>query len=287
MPASSPINHLALVSETTHVDFASLAKVSAALQKQVMRDFTPDWGIQATVDAFASLDDVPTDYWPIIIRDDIQQPGAAGVHMDNNGAPFALVAFSNTWSLTASHECLEMLADPLGNTVRAGQSPKKGQGRVNFLVEVCDPSEDAQFSYTVNGIVVSDFYTPQFFDPVAVAGTRYSFSGAIKKPRDILKGGYLSWQHPQSGHWFQKVWFGAKPTFRDLGVLAQANGSIREQIYRATPQSYAARTPKPNGASLMRSASVAMSSAGNARSQALHAQINLLIGKKAASKKPK
>jgi hypothetical protein len=119
----------------------------------------------------------------------------------------------------------------------AGNSPKAGQGRVNFLVEVCDPSEDRPFSYTSNGITVSDFYTPHFFDPVVATGVRYSFTGAITKPRTILKGGYLSWVVPQTNEWFQEVWFGtAKPQFRSLGVINnKMTGSLRSTIDRLTP----------------------------------------------------
>ena len=99
-----------------------------------------------------------------------------------------------------------------------------------------DPSEDAEFAYTVNGVTVSDFYTPQFFDPVAAAGVRYSFTGAIQKPRQVLKGGYLSWVHPPTKHWWQLIFFGAKPTFRDLGKLTSSEKSLRAQIDRlSTP----------------------------------------------------
>ena len=137
--------HVALVSETSELALADLLPVSAALQKQVTRDFGPIWDVEATVDPFASLDDVPLDYWPVMVRDDIGTPGAAGVHEDNNGQPFALVQFSNEWSLTTSHEVLEMLADPFGRRVVAGPSIKPKQGRVQYLVEVCDPSEGADF----------------------------------------------------------------------------------------------------------------------------------------------
>jgi len=63
--------------------------VSAALQKQVTRDFGPLWDTQATVDAFDSLESVPVDYWPVILRDDINEPGAAGFHTDDQGQPFS------------------------------------------------------------------------------------------------------------------------------------------------------------------------------------------------------
>ena len=36
-------------------------------------------GISATVDPFDKLEDVPTGYWRLLIRDDIQTSGAAGI----------------------------------------------------------------------------------------------------------------------------------------------------------------------------------------------------------------
>ena len=224
------VNNTALVSETTHISSAKLAKVSAALQKQATRDFGPIWDVHATVDAFARLQDVPVGYWPIVVRDDIHQPGAAGVHLDRNGQPFALVQYDQGWALTASHEMLEMLADPFGNRLVAGDSPKPGQGRVEFMVEVADPSEAPEFGYTVNGILLSDFITPKFYDPVAAPDIRYSFNNKLPRPRDIVKGGYISFHDPVSNHWWQKIWFGPKPQFRDLGVMTGAAGSLRAAI---------------------------------------------------------
>jgi hypothetical protein len=229
--------NLALVADTKKITPSQLTKVAAALQKQATRDFGPIWEIDASVSAFAKLEDVPSDYWPIIVRDDIKTPGAAGVHEDKNKQPFALVQYTDEWSLTASHETLEMLGDPFGNRLVAGGSPQKGQGRVNFLVEVCDPSEGRQFAYTVNGVTVSDFYTPHFFDPTHAASVRYSYTGAITKPRTILQGGYLSWVVPKTNEWFQEIWFNTpKPEFRSLGVLSgKMTGSLRATIDRLTP----------------------------------------------------
>jgi hypothetical protein len=227
--------HVALVTDTAELSLGDLLPVAAALQKQVTRDFGPLWSVDATVDAYEKLEDVPLDYWPVIVRDDIQTPGAAGVHDDDNGQPFALVQYSNQWSLTASHETLEMLADPYGRRLIAGQSPKSGQGRVQFLVEVCDPAEDAAFAYTVNGVMVSDFYTPRFFDPTTATGVQYSFTGAIRAPRQVLKGGYLSWFVPSTKHWWQETFFsGTRPAFRDLGKMTASNQSFRSQIDRKT-----------------------------------------------------
>jgi hypothetical protein len=217
---------VALVSAVKDHDPSDVAKVTAALQRQAIRDFRKLWKVEATVDAFPTLEDVPVGYWPILVQEDIKTPGAAGVHLDKDGQPFALVAMSNSWSLTASHELLEMLADPFGNRLVPGQSPKADQGRVEFLVEVCDPPEAEQFAYTVNDILVSDFITPHFYDPVKSASVQYSFTGAIKAPRTILKGGYISFHDPVSDHWWQQTWFGTKATFRDLGVFSTATAGM-------------------------------------------------------------
>ena len=227
------INHIALVSETAQLDIAEVMKVAAAIGKQLARDFAPIWEIPATMDAFGRLEDVPTGYWPIMVMDDIDVPGAAGIHLDDDGRPFGLANYKDGWSLTVSHEALEMLGDPLGNTLRAGPSVHPDQDRVEYLVEVCDPSEAWEFGYDVNGVRVSDFYTPDFFSPIAATGVRYSFTDAIKKPRQVLKGGYLSWLDPATGNWWQQTWYsGAAPEFHDLGHLAQGAKSIREQIDR-------------------------------------------------------
>jgi hypothetical protein len=226
---SKLVANLALVSEVEGHDPSDVARVSGALQKQASRDFGPYWEVEATVDAYPRLEDVPVGYWPMVVKADIGHPGAAGIHLDDNGQPFALITMSDSWSLTASHETLEMLADPLGNRLVAGDSPHPDQGRVEFLVEVCDPSEAAEFGYTVNDILVSDFYTPRFFDPVATENCRYSYTGAIKEPRTILSGGYISWHDPPSNEWWQQIWFGDEPEFRNLGVLSGAM-SVRSWI---------------------------------------------------------
>jgi hypothetical protein len=221
--------NLALVSEIEHHDPSDVSRVGAALQRQATRDFAPLWNVRATVDAFPALEDVPIGYWPMIIVPEVQ--GAAGIHLDQDGQPFALIEMSDSWSLTASHEMLEMLADPFGNRLVAGRSLKSGQGRVEYLVEVCDPSEAAQFGYTVNDILVSDFYTPRFFDPAKDTQVRYSFTGAITKPRQVLRGGYISWHHPITNHWWQQRWFGARKEIVDLGEFDVArHESLRTWI---------------------------------------------------------
>jgi hypothetical protein len=234
------IRHVALVSESPSISFAQISTAAAALNKQVVRDFGPLWDIQATVDAFDALESVPVDYWPVILADDIKQPGAAGYHTDENGQPFALVQIDDTWSLTCSHETLEMLADPFGNRTVAGDPPPQAPQpvsdlqRVVYLVETCDPPEDAKYGYHVNGVLVSDFITPHFYDSSGATGVQFSFRGHIKSPHEVLEGGYVSFGNPVDNHWYQIIVQNSKVQLRDLGVLNTKGKSLRETIDHAT-----------------------------------------------------
>jgi hypothetical protein len=219
--------NIALVSLTKDVSLAQLAPVSAAIQKQISRDFGPIWKIEATVDAFDKLEDIPIGYWHVLLQDELPN-GAAGLHKrDDNKQPFALVALTNNWPVFMSHEVLEMLADPVGTRTRAGNSLKSGQGRVEYLVEVCDPCQASRFAYSVNSVLVSDFYTPNYFDPVKSSGVRYSYSGQVRGPREVLDGGYLSWFDPQTRHLFQLQVDGKKATIADRGEVPFAAESLR------------------------------------------------------------
>jgi hypothetical protein len=219
--------NVALVSMVRDVTLADLAPVSAAIQKQVSRDFGPMWNVEATVDAFDKLEDVPVGYWHVLLQDELPN-GAAGLHKrDDSKQPFALVALTTNWPVFMSHEVLEMLVDPQGSLTVAGNSKKAGQGRVEYLLEVCDPCQASKFAYTINSVMVSDFYTRQYFDPIQSSGVRYSFSGQIRGPREVLDGGYLSWFDPETRHLFQLHVDGKKKLIRDMGEVPFLVESLR------------------------------------------------------------
>jgi len=283
--------HVALTVDGVQIAMSDLTRVAAALSKQLLRDFGPIWGVTATIDPFPQLEDVPLDYWPVIVTRGVQ--GAAGYHEDKNGQPFALVEFDQDWGLTASHECLEMLADPFGRRLRAGNIPDQAialgfkPGRVQFLVEVCDPSEGGQFSYQINGVTVSDFYTPHFFDPVRSSGVRYSFTGAIDAPRKVLEDGYISYRDPVSKHWFQIRMFPDDvstkvPHIVDLTTnkvfndLVQGGTNLRAAIDMVTPRPSYARSLR--GAALMahRVGAETSEASQTARAESIRADIRQL-----------
>jgi hypothetical protein len=222
---------IALISESAQIPFNQVVQISAALQRQITRDFSPIWEIQASIDPFDKLEAVPAGYWPILIKDKLDNPRVAGFHLDQHGQPFSLVLAGPAVSLDCSHELMEMLVDPFGNRLVAGDSPNPEQGRVNFLMEVCDPCQNQKFGYPINGTLVSDFYTPHYFDPVAGSGVRYSYTSAIKGPRQILPGGYLTWIDHETGLTWQ-VNDPGQTHFVNLGKIPLNGRSYRAMVDR-------------------------------------------------------
>lgn len=222
--------NIAIVKQTDQIQDSDLVEVAAALSKQATEDFGPSWGVPANVNYYADSKKIPLGTWPIIIMDDIKEPGAAGYHTDENGQPYALVQYADSWSVTVSHEMLEMLEDPLGKTLHAAKSIKPGEGNVRYLVEVADPCED--ISYEIDGVDVSDFVTPYYY--MAKGGVPYDHRNQIKHPKQILSGGYLSWLNAQ-GQWEQATFFsGTQPQIRTLGRPESKELALREWIDRET-----------------------------------------------------
>ena len=221
--------NLALISQSQSVTLNDLHEVAAALQKQITRDLVPIWKTHATISVFTSLRSVPTGYWPIVIKDNIHQAGAGGFHSKKHNQPFALIEAGPDWIISVSHEMIEMLVDPSGNTTVTGDSLNTDQGRVLYLLEACDPCEAGEFAYSINGITVSDFITPNFHDPVASNSVRYSFTGSIQKPREVLTGGYISWFEPVSQSIWQAINRGRGLEFHDLGI-SPGGFSLRQYV---------------------------------------------------------
>src|SRR5262245_26717485 len=131
--------HVALVDVDGVLDPLQLVRVATALGRQVQVDFEPAWKVSATV---VVDPDPPTNTWRLEIRADLGDSKTGGFHLDERNQPYAIVDLSvvgvDDWSITASHELLEMLADPWGNRLQLADAPD-GDRKVPYLVEVCDP----------------------------------------------------------------------------------------------------------------------------------------------------
>lgn len=225
-----------LVDTTGTVDTQTMAAVAAALNVQVTRDLPKYWPVNASVSYLADPKKIPQGVWPVQLVKSLP-PDEGGFHMTRHNQPYAKVIVtpgSEEWAVDASHETIEMLIDPNGNRLQTSNSIEiangkiqDGTGRFEYLVEACDPCEADSYTYMIDGIAVSDFITPHFYDPTVAPDARYSFTGAIKHPRQVLPGGYISWVDPVTSEMQQILWVdpGQPPVLRNLGPAT--GGSLR------------------------------------------------------------
>lgn len=97
-----------------------------------------------------------------------------------------------SWSITVSHELLEMLVDPYINLTVFVEN-EQGGGTL-FAYEVCDACEADEFGYKidgVDGVLVSDFVFPSWFEPRQAHSTQFDWQNRITAPLQLLPGGYI------------------------------------------------------------------------------------------------
>jgi len=228
-----------LVDKTKAIDPELMQAVAAALTIQVTRDLPQFWNVQATVTYEPNASKIPAGVWPVFLVKTLP-PGEGGFHLDQHNQPYAKVIASpesDEWTIDASHETLEMLVDPNGNRLQPSTSIQiengkivDGTGQFGYLVEACDPCEADNYAYPIQGVAVSDFLTPHFYDPVVTPGTRYSFTGAIKTPRQILPGGYISWVNQQTNEMQQLLWVDPTKAPKIVNLGPASGASLREWV---------------------------------------------------------
>jgi len=227
--------NIAIFNSSKVVSDTQLAPMVAALQKQVTRDFAPIWGIDANVVFVPKGGKVDPTYWQLGIFDNSDQAGALGYHdITAAGQPLGKVfaetdiQFGSSLSVTISHELLEMLGDPDINLCVFVQSTDTAG--IIYAYEVGDPVEDDSLGYLIDGVLVSDFVYPSWFESFRVNGP-FDKQNKVTKPFQLLAGGYIGvYQVPNSGGWTQLTPDAKARLYRNRAKL----GSRRER--RKTPR---------------------------------------------------
>ena len=231
------IIQVGLVDTTGRINPDLVQAAAAALNVQVTRDLPQFWPVQATVQYLPHARKIPSGVWPVQLVASLP-PGEGGFHLTKHNQPYAKVIATpgdDSWTIDASHETIEMLVDPSGNRMQSstaieisGDGVVDGTGEFNYLVEACVPCEANGFGYSIQGLVVSDFLTPHYYDPVVTPGTRYSFKGSLTAPRQMLRGGYISYVDEATDEWMQILWVNpGPPVYNKLGPAPAGAKSMR------------------------------------------------------------
>ena len=261
------ISQIGLVSHSRSVDLPALSRVANALNVQILRDLSPIWPVSVIVVPVADPARIDPGIWPIHIVDELDA-GGAGFYLTAHHQPYAVVKAGPSWSLSASQEAIEMAVDPSGSRLVASSAIRivntdtaDTAGTVEYLLEVCAQSPDSSGAYLIDGVLVSDFYTPRYFDPAGSSGARYSFSGRMTKPRQVLPSGALTWFDPATNR-LRRLLGAGVPEIVDLAVAKPDGGSLtdgmalRAFVDRKSGQNMLAMLP-PSDRALQRREAVA------------------------------
>ena len=236
MPQIAPIQ-ISIINASTVLSDAEISPVIDALQKQVTNDFRPAWGVDAELAFIPTGAEPAAGTWWLTILDDSDQAGALGYHdLTPDGLPIGKIfagtdlKYGSNWTVTASHELLEMLADPNINLTVMVQTSDENAGKL-YAYEVCDACEDDSFSYKIGEVNVSDFVFPSWFEDFRAEGsTQFDQGKKINEPLTLLKGGYIGVFDITSGSGWQQLTAEKHPA----SMQSRGNvGTRRER--RATP----------------------------------------------------
>jgi hypothetical protein len=216
---------IAIKNLSTVVTDAELAQAVPAFQKQVSQDFAGTWGIDASLKLLKKTDKVPADAWLLGVFDNADQAGALGYHdLTKSGQPLGKMFARTTieedgkWTVTFSHELLEMLADPNINLCAFDE-----EARRLYAYEVCDAVEADVLGYDIEGVTVSDFVLPGWFEPMHVSkGEKFAFKSTVGSPFELLPGGYIGYYDIDGGSGWQQLTARESADARKISARASA-----------------------------------------------------------------
>jgi hypothetical protein len=208
----SVINH-------TNIPDADVQRVIRAVNVQIEQDFFPYWSIGATLRLEGRIGQNPNTQNPaanlrgdaiLYLEDEFGTDDPLGFHaLHFSGIPFGFVftalseQIGEPWSVTLSHEALELIADAEINRLAMGPHPRPPEnGRLVFhWYEMCDAVQAEQ--YEIDEVAVSNFVLPLYFTVGGEIGSRNDFLGTVRNDGTqipsfgINPGGYVGFYDPQ------------------------------------------------------------------------------------------
>jgi len=191
--------------------------VLRAINRQIDGDYAPYWSLGATLRLEGRSSVKPSTQTLADMRGDAviylwnhaDVDDAIGYHdLNNRGIPYGFVfteiskQIGEAWSITLSHEALELIGDPESNLLVMGPDPKDLGRDVFHWYEMCDAVQDEH--YTIDGVDVSNFVLPLYFTGGDEMGGRNDFLGRSHDGRTLRSfsvnpGGYIGFYDPKTG----------------------------------------------------------------------------------------
>jgi hypothetical protein len=208
----SVVNHTSM-----SVADEELQAVVRAINRQIQEDFRPYWSLDALLHVEGRAGTQPDKQETSELRgdavlylwDDVDVDNALGYHDRNNsGIPYGFVftalaaQLGEPWSVTLSHEALELIGDPYVNLLVIGPHPTETERDVLYWYEMCDAVQAE--TYEIDHVPVSNFLLPLYFTVEQEAVGRNDYLGRVHEGHPlesfgINPGGYVGFWDPQTG----------------------------------------------------------------------------------------
>ena len=222
-----------------------------AINRQINEDFFPYWSFGSSLRLEGSTEELPNKEHPedmrgdavIYMWDKVDTKAALGYHDQNfSGIPYGFVftrlasQLHEDWSVTLSHEALEITGDPETNLLVMGPHPDPLEHRNVFhMFEMCDAVQAE--SYEIDGIAVSNFVLPLYYTSGDEFKGRNDFLGTTYRGKTLESfgvnhGGYIGFFDPREERtitYFGKSDLSAKKRSR---IKLKAKGTRRLLRYR-------------------------------------------------------
>jgi hypothetical protein len=223
------MTQIAVINESTATTDAAVQAMLSAFQTQWNKDLDPVWGVGQASFTFVSKSQKPAaGTWWVVFLDDSDQADALAYHdLTNEGLPISKVFVKSiqkeksSLSVGATHEICEMAVDPWLN------SAYQDAHNTFWAGEICDPVEDDQYGYEIQGVLVTDFVTPNWFGHQH-ATKAIDLKGHATTAFAVLTGGYAQKYDPATG-WEQIT--GAQ-ALKSQRAAHAARGTRRERRSR-------------------------------------------------------
>jgi len=184
---------ISIVNVSDKITDAEIAAAVPAFGKQIANDYAPVWG-QGCALEFVPKGQKPSGNVIAFIGGAPDVDGALGYHdVDRDGSVTGVAGIAYIkvfevdgydWRSTFSHEYLELLGDFPANFWADMKDGLRDVAR-----ELCDPVEGD--TYEIDGIPVSNFVYPAYFNPYASADDKLDHLGKLSEPFGMSPGGYL------------------------------------------------------------------------------------------------
>lgn len=223
-----------------------------AINRQIEEDFVPYWSLPATLRLEGRSGNQPDEEDPAEMRGDaviymwneVDVEDALGYHARNfRGIPFGFVftelakEAGESWTVTLSHEALELIADPLVNLLAMGPHPDPSQKKrsVFHWYEMCDAVQAE--TYEIDEVEVSNFILPLYFTPDEEVEGRNDYLGRSHNGKTLRSfgvnpGGYVGFYDPEKNKDDTFSLKGDRKAQKRMKIKMKAEGARRAIRYQ-------------------------------------------------------